>query len=156
MRHRKEGRKFGREAGHRKALLRNLVKSLVISERITTTEAKAKEMRSLAERVITYGKKGEIHHRRLAFKVLGDRSLVKKVFDEIAPRYAGVAGGYTRIIKAGFRKGDAAPMVIIEFVEEKEKVAAKKEAPVEDVKLENLAAEPESENSSEAETSEEK
>ncbi len=144
MRHRKEGRKFGREAGHRKALLRNLVKSLVISERITTTEAKAKEMRSLAERVITYGKKGAIHHRRLAFRVLGDRSLVKKVFDEIAPRYKNVAGGYTRIIKAGFRKGDAASMAVIEFVEEKDAASAKSEAPAKkDVKLEKLVAESE-------------
>ncbi len=149
MRHRKKGRKFGREAGHRKALLRNLVKSLVISERITTTEAKAKEMRSLTERVITYGKKGEIHHRRLAFKVLGNRDLVKKVFDEIAPRYQNVAGGYTRIIKAGFRKGDAAAMAIIEFVEEKEGVVAPQETTTKDVKLENLAKE--SEKTEEAE-----
>ncbi len=144
MRHRKEGRKFGREAGHRKALLRNLVKSLIVSERITTTEAKAKEMRSLAERVVTYGKKGEVHHRRLAYSVLGDRSLVKKLFDEIAPRYKDVQGGYTRIIKAGFRKGDAAPLAIIEFVEEKEASAVATPEPAEkEVKLEDLVKEAE-------------
>ena len=117
MRHRVHGRKFGREAGHRKALLRNLVKELVKHERINTTQARAKEMRSLAERVITYGKKDSVHGRRLVFRVLEDRTLVKKVFDELAPRYKDRPGGYTRIYKRGYRTGDCAPMAIIELVD---------------------------------------
>ncbi|MCF7919714.1 MAG: 50S ribosomal protein L17 [Candidatus Cloacimonetes bacterium] len=117
MRHKVRGRKFGREAGHREALMENLVKSLIVHERINTTLAKAKEVRSLCERVITYGKKGSVHHRRLAFKVLGNRTLVKKVFDEMAPGYMNRKGGYLRVLKNGFRRGDCAPMAVIEFVE---------------------------------------
>ncbi len=117
MRHKVKGRKFGREKGHRNLMLKNLVVSLVENGRINTTQARAKEMRSLAERVITYGKKGSVHHRQLAFKILQNRTLVKKVFDEIAPKYKDVEGGYTRIIKNGYRTGDCAPMAIIEFVD---------------------------------------
>jgi len=117
MRHKVHGRKFGREKGHRDLMLKNLVVSLVDHGRINTTVAKAKEIRSLAERVITYGKKGTVHHRRMAFKVLQNRDLVKKLFDEIAPGYADREGGYTRVLKNGYRKGDCAPMAIIEFVE---------------------------------------
>jgi large subunit ribosomal protein L17 len=134
MRHKVSGRKFGRERDHRRLMLRNLVKSLVEHGRINTTVAKAKEIRSLAERVITYGKKGSVHHRRLAFKVLQNRDLVKKVFDEMAPRYATREGGYTRVLKAGYRKGDCAPMAIIEFVEGAD-VTAKGDA----IKAEDLA-----------------
>jgi len=110
MRHKVSGRKFGREKGHRNLMMKNLVASLVKHERINTTQAKAKEIRSLAERVITYGKKGSVHHRRLAFKVLKNRDLVKKVFDEIAPRFEATEGGYTRVLKNGYRRGDSAPM----------------------------------------------
>lgn len=117
MRHNVKGRKFGREAGHRKAVLSNLVKSLIEHERINTTVAKAKEVRSLVERVITYGKNDSVHNRRLAFKVLQNRSLVKKVFEEIAPGYANRKGGYLRVLKNGYRRGDCAPMAVIEFVE---------------------------------------
>ncbi|MDP8232566.1 MAG: 50S ribosomal protein L17 [Candidatus Zophobacter franzmannii] len=117
MRHRVAGRKFGREADHRKAMLHNLAKSIIIHERVNTTIARAKEMRSLVERLITYGKKNSVHGRRMAFKVLQDRALVKKLFDEIAPRYTDRNGGYTRIYKNGTRKGDCALMGIIEFVE---------------------------------------
>ncbi|MBT3169250.1 MAG: 50S ribosomal protein L17 [Candidatus Cloacimonetes bacterium] len=117
MRHRVKGRKFGLEKGHRNLMMKNLVSSLVIHGRINTTQARAKEMRGMAERVITYGKKGSVHARNLAFKYLQDRTLVKKVFDEIAPRYKDVEGGYTRIMKNGYRTGDRAPMAIIEFVE---------------------------------------
>lgn len=124
MRHRLEGRKFGREADHRNAMLKNLVRSLIEHERITTTLAKAKEIRSLAERVISYGKRGEVHHRRLALSVLGDRSLVKKLFDELAPRFKDRPGGYTRVMKTGFRRGDCAAMAIIEFVEGANKAAS--------------------------------
>lgn len=129
MRHKVSGRKFGREKGHRNLMLKNLVASLVKHERINTTQAKAKEIRSLAEKIITYGKKGSVHHRRLAFKVLKNRDLVKKVFDEIAPRFETTEGGYTRILKNGYRRGDCAPMAIIEFThgsEKKEEAKPKK------------------------------
>ncbi|HQH50614.1 MAG TPA: 50S ribosomal protein L17 [Candidatus Cloacimonadota bacterium] len=118
MRHRVEGRKFGRETDARRLMICNLVKSMVEHGQITTTLAKAKELRSYVERVVTYGKANTVHARRLAYSVLGDRSLVKRLFDEIAPTFAGRNGGYTRVIKAGFRKGDNAPMAIIQFVEE--------------------------------------
>jgi len=107
-------------------MLHNLVVSLVKHERINTTLAKAKEIRGVAERLITYGKRGSVHHRRLAFKILHDRTLVKKVFDELVPKYNGINGGYTRVLKNGFRKGDAASMAIIEFVEGKE-ISSKEE-----------------------------
>ena len=117
MRHRTKGRKFGREADHRKLMMKNLVVSLITHGRITTTVAKAKEMRSLSERVIQYGKNGSLHHKRLAFAVLKNHQLVKRLFDEIAPQYANRPGGYTRIIKTTMRRGDCAPMAIIELVE---------------------------------------
>lgn len=129
MRHKVSGRKFGREKGHRNLMLKNLVASLVKHGRINTTQARAKEIRGLAERVITYGKKGSVHHRRLAFKVLKNRDLVKKVFDEIAPRFETTEGGYTRVLKNGYRRGDCAPMAIIEFTEgseQKEEAKPKK------------------------------
>ncbi len=129
MRHKVSGRKFGREKGHRDLMLKNLVASLVKHGRINTTQARAKEIRSLAERVITYGKKGTVHHRRLTFKVLKNRDLVKKVFDEIAPRFETTEGGYTRVLKNGYRRGDCAPMAIIEFTqgsEEKQEAKPKK------------------------------
>ncbi len=119
MRHRVEGRKFGREKAHRTAMFRNLVKSMIISPkgRIETTLAKAKSLRSYVERLITYGKKDSVASRRLAYSVLGNRTLVKKLFEEVAPQMQDRAGGYTRILKTGFRKGDSAPMAIIEFVQ---------------------------------------
>jgi len=122
MRHRVEGRKFGRETDQRRLMMRNLVKSLVISGRITTTLAKAKEMRRFAERIITYGKNDTVHSRRLAYSFLGSRTLVKKVFDELAPMMMDRKGGYTRVLKAGFRRGDSAPMAIIEFVDSAKEV----------------------------------
>jgi large subunit ribosomal protein L17 len=112
-----KGRKFGIEADHRALMMKNLVISLLTHGRIETTVAKAKEMRSLAERVITYGKNGTLHHKRLAFAVIKNHKLVKKLFDEIAPKYTNRPGGYTRIIKTYMRKGDCAPMAIIELVE---------------------------------------
>jgi len=126
MRHRVSGRKFGREKGHRDLMLKNLVASLVKHGRINTTQARAKEIRGLAERVITYGKKGTVHHRRLTFKVLKNRDLVKKVFDEIAPRFETTEGGYTRVLKNGYRRGDCAPMAIIEFTQREEKAVETK------------------------------
>ncbi len=125
MRHKVRGRKFGRERDHRRLLMRNLVSSPVEHGRINTTQIKAKELRGLAERLITYGKKDTVHHRRLAYKVLQNRDLVKKVFDELAPRYQSTEGGYTRVLKNGYRKGDCAPMAIIEFVQKEEELEKK-------------------------------
>jgi large subunit ribosomal protein L17 len=123
MRHRVEGRKFGREKAHRTAMFRNLVKSMIVSPkgRIETTEAKAKSLRSCVERLITYAKKDTVASRRLAYSVLGNRTLVKKLFDEVAPQMQDRNGGYTRVLKTGYRKGDSAPMAIIEFVQAVEK-----------------------------------
>ena len=118
MRHRVEGRKFGRETDARRLMICNLVKSMIDHGQLTTTLAKAKELRSYVERVVTYGKNNTVHSRRLAYSVLGDRTLVKKLFTEIAPAFEGRNVGYTRVIKSGFRKGDSAPMAIIQFVEE--------------------------------------
>ncbi len=117
MRHLKKGRKLGTDASHRKAMLRSLATAVFTNERIKTTEAKAKEVRPLVEKIITWGKRGDVHSRRLALAELSDRELVHKVFDDIAPRYESREGGYTRILKLGPRKGDAAPMVILELVD---------------------------------------
>ena len=117
MRHAKKGRKLGTDASHTKAILRGLARAVFVNERIKTTETRAKEVRPLVEKIITWGKKGDVHSRRLALGVLGDRELVHKIFADIAPRFAERPGGYTRIMKLGPRKGDAAPMVIIELVD---------------------------------------
>jgi len=117
MRHAKKGRKLGTDASHTRAMLRSLVIALFTNERIKTTETRAKEMRTLVDKIITWGKKGDVHSRRLAMAELGDKALVHKIFADIAPRFEGRQGGYTRIMKLGPRKGDAAPMVIIEFVD---------------------------------------
>ena len=116
MRHNVGGRKLGRTSAHRKALYRNLVTDLLKHEKITTTEAKAKEIRSLAERMITLGKEGRLPSRRQALSFILDEKVTAKVFTELAPRYAERHGGYTRIIKLGPRLGDGAPMVKIELV----------------------------------------
>ena len=118
MRHNKSGRKLNRTTQHRKALFSNMANAIIAYGKIRTTEAKAKELRRVIEPLITLGKRNDLHSRRLAYKVLGSHDMVKKLFDEIAPRYAGVAGGYTRVVKLGMpRKGDAAPLAIIEFVD---------------------------------------
>jgi large subunit ribosomal protein L17 len=117
MRHKVAGRKLGRSSAHRKALYRNLVTDLLNYEKISTTEAKAKEIRSLAERMITLGKEGGLHSRRQALSFILDGRITEKVFTELAPRYAERPGGYTRLIKLGPRLGDGAPMVQIELVE---------------------------------------
>ncbi len=117
MRHRKAGRKLGRSNGHRRALYRNLITELFRHERIKTTEAKAKAIRPKAEKLITLGKRGTLHARRLAAGRLNDPEILKKLFDEIAPRYEDRPGGYTCILKLGRRQGDNAPMVLIELVE---------------------------------------
>jgi len=117
MRHLKKGRKLGSDASHTTAMLRSLARALFTSERIKTTEARAKEVRPLVDKIITWGKKGDVHARRLAMAELGDKELVHKIFADIAPRFAEREGGYTRILKLGPRKGDAAPMVIMELVD---------------------------------------
>ena len=114
--HRVTGRKLSRYKDQRKALLRGLVSELIKHERITTTLAKAKETRIVAEKLITHGKKGNLHHRRLALSQIPNKRIVAKVFDDIAPRYAARPGGYTRIVKLGPRQGDAAQMAVIELV----------------------------------------
>lgn len=117
MNHRKTGRKLGRTSAHRKALFRNMVTSLLEHEQIRTTDAKAKELRGVAERMITLGKKGTLHARRNALRTIRSKEVTAKVFDELAARYKDRPGGYTRVIKLGQRPGDAAPMSIIELVD---------------------------------------
>ncbi len=126
MRHRMEGRKLGRTGSHRKSLLSNLVKSLFAEERIKTTEARGKEVRSLADRLITLGKKGELAARREAARVVRDKKILSKLFNDIAPRFAERQGGYTRLIKLSPRLGDAASLVLVELVELVEKPEKKK------------------------------
>lgn len=120
MRHRKSGRILGRDPSHRKAMFRNMVTSLLEHERIETTDAKAKELRGVAERMITLGKRGDLHARRQALSVIRDKGVAAKVFGELADRYRERPGGYTRVIKAGRRVGDAAPLSIIELVDRPE------------------------------------
>lgn len=117
MRHRVSGRKFNRPTGHRVAMYRNLVRDLLLHERIETTEAKAKEVRPMAERIITRGRSGSLHDRREVQRFVTDTSVVKRLFDEIGPRFEGRPGGYTRITKIGQRRGDGAPMAVLELVE---------------------------------------
>ena len=116
MRHRIKGRKLNRTASHRKALLRNLANQLFEHKEIKTTTAKAKEARVTIERLITYAKKGNTHHRRLAFSFLRQKDTIKILFDEIAPTFAERQGGYTRVIKLGRRQGDGASMAILQLV----------------------------------------
>jgi large subunit ribosomal protein L17 len=128
MRHGVKGRKLGRTTSHREALFRNQLQSLMDKERIVTTLPKAKELRPLAERVITRGKQGTVHARRWALRWLLRRDLVKKVFDDIAPRFRERPGGYLRIVKLGPRQGDGAEMAVIEMVDRVAPAAAEKGA----------------------------
>lgn len=130
MRHNKAGRRLGRKTSHREAMFRNMVTSLLNHEKITTTDAKAKEIRVVAERMITLGKRGDLHAMRLAASVIREKSVVAKLFSTIAPRYKDRPGGYTRIIKLGVRQGDAAPISMIELVEAEMKPSKAKQAPV--------------------------
>ncbi len=117
MRHKSGYRKLNRTASHRKAMFSNMTASLIAHEQITTTLPKAKELRRFADRMISLGKKGALHHRRQAFAFLRDDAAVAKLFGSLAERYKERPGGYTRILKAGFRYGDAAPMAVIELVD---------------------------------------
>ena len=120
MRHRKAGRKLNRTSTHRRALLGSLATALIKHEQIATTLPKAKELRRVADRLITLAKRGDLHARRQAFARLRDDAMVAKLFNTLGPRYAERPGGYTRVLKAGFRYGDSAPMAVIELVERDE------------------------------------
>ena len=117
MRHRKSGRKLNRTSAHRKAMFRNMSASLIEHEMIKTTVAKAKELRTVAEPLITLAKEDSVHNRRLAFSRLRSKDAVGKLFSEIGPRYQGRPGGYIRIMKCGYRPGDNAPMAYVELVD---------------------------------------
>ncbi|GGD89729.1 50S ribosomal protein L17 [Aureimonas endophytica] len=117
MRHANRGRKLNRTASHRKAMFANMVASLIEHEQIVTTLPKAKDLRPIVEKMITLGKRGDLHARRQAISQVRDPSVVTKLFDVLGPRYAERNGGYTRVLKAGFRRGDNAPMAVIEFVD---------------------------------------
>ncbi len=126
MRHAIAHRKLGRTPGHRKALLRNMMNALVRSERIETTVAKAKEVRRLADRLITLGKKDTTHARRRAFSLLSDKKNTEKIFGTLASRFVGRDGGYTRIVRTGYRAGDGSEMAILEYLPAEEKMAKAK------------------------------
>jgi len=133
MRHNKAGRRLGRTTSHRIAMFRNMVTSFLEHERITTTDAKAKELRSIAEKMITLGKRGDLHAVRQAASYIRDKKVVTKLFSTIAPRYKERDGGYTRIIKLGIRPGDNAPLSVIELVEEQVTRKEKKAKPAQTV-----------------------
>ena len=117
MRHGYRGRRFNRTAEHRKAMFANMSAALIKHEQIVTTLPKAKDLRPVVEKLITLGKRGDMHARRIAMSKLRDETMVKKLFDVLGPRYAARPGGYLRVLKAGFRQGDNAPMAVIEFVD---------------------------------------
>ncbi|BCA80437.1 50S ribosomal protein L17 [Desulfuromonas sp. AOP6] len=158
MRHNKSGRRLGRNSSHRSAMMRNMVTSLIMHEKITTTDARAKELRKIAEKMITLGKRGDLHARRQALAVIRERKAVAKLFDMVAPRYKDRPGGYTRIFKVGSRLGDNAPMAIVELVEEEFTPRPRKAAAttaVSAVKAEAVASE-DSDASEQGEPEEEK
>ncbi len=137
MRHRKLGRRFSRDSGHRQAMFSNMAAALIRHEQIVTTLPKAKDLKRVVDKYITLAKRGDLNSRRLAAARLRDEDMVKKLFDVLGPRYKQRAGGYTRVLKAGFRFGDSAPRAVIELVDrdtsvkgkaDKERVAAEKSA----------------------------
>ncbi|MEL7049046.1 MAG: 50S ribosomal protein L17 [Pseudomonadota bacterium] len=117
MRHRKKGRRFGRDVGHRQAMFSNMAASLIRHEQIITTLPKAKDLKRVVDKYITLGKRGDLNSRRIAAARLRDEDMVKKLFDVLAERYKDRSGGYTRVLKAGFRYGDSAPRAVIELVD---------------------------------------
>lgn len=133
MRHRNKGRKLNRTASHRKALFANMAAALIKHEQITTTLPKAKELRAIVDRLITLGKKGDLHARRHAIAKMRDKEQAKKLFDVLGPRYKERNGGYTRVLKAGFRYGDNAPMAVIELVDRDVSAKGKNSGPTQDV-----------------------
>ena len=117
MRHNKTGRKLGRKTAHRRALMSNLASALITNKKIKTTDAKAKELRKYIEPLVTFAKKGDLHSRRQVLKKIRHKSIVRELFDNIGPTFSNRNGGYTRIIKLGFRDNDCAPVSMIEFVD---------------------------------------
>jgi large subunit ribosomal protein L17 len=130
MRHNNSGRKLNRTSSHRKAMFSNMANALIKHEQIVTTLPKAKELRPIVEKLVTLSRTNSLHKRRQAISKLGDLSMVSKLFDVLGPRYAERSGGYTRIIKAGFRYGDSAPMAVIEFVDRDIEAKGKDSGPV--------------------------
>jgi len=130
MRHRKGPRKLNRTSSHRKAMFANMAAALIKHEQVSTTLPKAKELRRIVDRLVTLGKRGDLHARRQAISTLRDRALVDKLFSTLAERYADRPGGYTRVLKAGFRYGDSAPMAIIELVDRDEDAKGLDSGPV--------------------------
>jgi len=126
MRHRKKSEKFSRSRAQRKALIKSLLRAVVADERIFTTTSKAKYLRSEADRLITWAKRGSLSDRRLAFQVLGDHKLVKKLFDDIGPRFKNINGGYSRVLRAGTRKGDGASISLFELTRITKKIKSAK------------------------------
>ena len=141
MRHRQSGRKLNRTSSHRKSLFKNMAQALLKHEQIVTTLPKAKELKRVVEKLITLGKKGNLHSRRLAFNQIRDKDMVSKLFDDLSKRYSDRKGGYTRVLKAGFRYGDSAPMAVIELVDRDEnaKGAGEINAPKQEVQEETAA-----------------
>ena len=130
MRHGNQGRKFSRRSDHRKAMFANMAAALIRHEQIVTTLPKAKDLRPIVEKLVTLGKRGDLHARRQAIAELKDVELVKKLFDVLGPRYKDRHGGYTRVLKAGFRFGDNAAMAVIEFVDRDVEAKGKDSGPV--------------------------
>ncbi len=130
MRHQKAGRKLNRTASHRKAMFANMAASLITHEQIVTTLPKAKEIRPIVEKLVTLGKRGDLHARRQVIAQIKDVDMAKKLFDVIGPRYKERNGGYTRVLKAGFRYGDSAPIAVIEFVDRDVDAKGKDSGPV--------------------------
>jgi len=130
VRHAKTHRKFGRRSDHRRSMLANLAASLIKHEQIVTTLPKAKDLRPVVEKLVTLGKRGDLHARRQAIAQMRDLAMVKKLFEVIGPRYKERSGGYTRVLKAGFRYGDSAPVAVIEFVDRDVEAKGKDSGPV--------------------------
>ena len=140
MRHGKAHRKFNRTAEHRKAMFANMAAALIKHEQIVTTLPKAKDLRPVVEKLVTLGKRGDLHARRQAASELRDDAMVKKLFDVLGPRYKERSGGYTRVLKAGFRYGDSAPVAVIEFVDRDVDAKGQDSGPVQAKATEEIAA----------------
>ena len=135
MRHRLSGRKLNRTSSHRKAMFANMAAALIKHEQIRTTLPKAKDLRGVTDRLITLGKRGDLHARRQALAVLKDRALTEKLFGTLAERYASRQGGYTRVLRAGFRYGDSAPMAVIELVDRDPDARGQDSGPTQDAEV---------------------
>ena len=140
MRHGMSGRKLNRTSSHRKAMFDNMAAALIKHEQIKTTLPKAKELKPIVDKLITLGKRGDLHARRQAISMLGDSKLAAKLFDTLAPRYASRAGGYTRVLKAGFRYGDDAAMAFVELVDRDPEAKGLDSGPVQEAKTEEATA----------------